>query len=121
MARRQHNAVYDELRLQRQTQSAMKLEIKLTDERYRQESIDEPGEMTTTWEADMEDCSIHAWFRVFESVLGAAGMSEKLIMRGACQLAFNECRDMKEMMALSNEYDLDFAAEQARLAADKDE
>jgi len=26
----------------------MKLEIKLTDERYKQKSIDEPGEMTTT-------------------------------------------------------------------------
>ena len=63
----------------------MKLEIKLTDERYKQTSIDEPGEMTTTWEADMDDCSVHAWFKVFESVLGAAGMTEKLVMRGACQ------------------------------------
>ena len=87
----------------------MKLEIKLTDERYRQESIDEPGEMVTTWEADMDDCSIHAWFKVFESVLGAAGMTEKLIMRGACQLAFNEYREVIAMKALSNEYDLAFA------------
>ena len=89
----------------------MKLEIKLTDERYRQESIDEPGEMTTTWEADMDDCSVHAWFKVFESVLGAAGMTEKLIMRGACQLAFNEYRTTEDMVKLSKDYDLDFAAE----------
>jgi hypothetical protein len=89
----------------------MKLEIKLTNERYRQESIDEPGEMTTTWEADMDDCSVHAWFKVFESVLGAAGMTEKLIMRGACQLAFNECRAIEDMVKLSKDYDLDFAAE----------
>jgi hypothetical protein len=89
----------------------MKLEIKLTDERYRQESIDEPGEMTTTWEADMDDCSVHAWFKVFESVLGAAGMTEKIIMRGACQLAFNECRATEDMVKLSKDYDLDFAAE----------
>jgi hypothetical protein len=89
----------------------MKLEIKLTDERCRQGSIDEPGETTTTWEADMDDCSVHAWFKVFESVLGAAGMTEKLIMRGACQLAFNECRATEDMVKLSKDYDLDFAAE----------
>lgn len=86
----------------------MKLEIKLIDERYKQTSIDQPGEMTTTWEADMDDCSVHAWFKVFESVLGAAGMTEKLIMRGACQLAFNECRELEEMKKLSSDYDLDF-------------
>jgi hypothetical protein len=79
----------------------MKLEIKLTDERYKQTNIDEPGEM--------DDCSVHAWFKVFESVLGAAGMTEKLIMRGACQLAFNECRDFEEMKKLSSDYDLDFS------------
>jgi hypothetical protein len=67
--------------------------------------------MTTTWDADMDDCSIHAWFKVFESVLGAAGMTEKLIMRGACQLAFNECRAIEDMVKLSKEYDLDFANE----------
>jgi hypothetical protein len=89
----------------------VKLEIKLTDERYRQGSIDEPGEMTTTWEADMDDCSVHAWFKVFESVLGAAGMTEKLIMRGACQLAFNEYRSVEDMVKLSKDYDLDFANE----------
>ena len=86
----------------------MKLEIKLIDERYNQGSIDEPAEMTTTWEAELDDCSVHAWFKVFESVLGAAGMNEKLIMRGACQLAFNEFRDIELMKALSKEYDLDF-------------
>jgi hypothetical protein len=86
----------------------MRLEIKLLDEGYKQSSIDEPSEMVTTWEAEMEDCSVHAWFHVFESVLGAAGISEKTIMRGACQLAFNECRDFEVMKALSKEYDLDF-------------
>ena len=88
----------------------MKLEIKLTDERYKPTSIDEPGEMTTTWEADMDDCSVHAWFKVFESVLGAAGMNEKLIMRGACQLAFNDCRAIEDMVKLSKDYELDFSA-----------
>lgn len=87
----------------------MKLQITLTDERYKQGSIDEPAEMVTTWEAEMDDCSVHAWFKVFESVLAAAGMTEKLIMRGACQLAFNECRDLETMKQLSKDYDLDFA------------
>ena len=92
----------------------MKLEIKLTDERYKQTSIDEPAEMTTTWEADMDDCSVHAWFKVFESVLGAAGMTEKLIMRGACQLAFNDCRSIEDMVKLSEDYELDFTSERQK-------
>lgn len=87
----------------------MKLQITLADERYKQRSIDEPGERVITWEAEMDDCSVHAWFKVFESVLGAAGMTEKLIMRGACQLAFNEYRDLETMKQLSKDYDLDFA------------
>ena len=86
----------------------MKLEIKLIDERYKQTSIDDPCEMTVTWEAEMDDCSVHAWFKVFESVLGAAGMNEKLIMRGACQLAFNDGRAEEDMAKLSKEYVLDF-------------
>lgn len=89
----------------------MNLKITITDESYAQGSIDEPGEMTTTWEVNLEDCSVHAWFKVFESVLGAAGMTEKLIMRGACQLAFNQYRDIEMMKTLSKEYDLDFAEE----------
>ena len=92
----------------------MKLEIKLVDERYNQTSIDEPAEMITTWEADMDDCSVHAWFKVFESVLGAAGMTEKLIMRGACQLAFNDCRAIEDMVKLSEDYELDFTSERQK-------
>jgi hypothetical protein len=32
-------------------------------------------------------------------------------MRGACQLAFNEYRAIEDMVKLSKDYDLDFAAE----------
>jgi len=32
-------------------------------------------------------------------------------MRGACQLAFNECRSVEDMVKLSKDYDLDFASE----------
>jgi hypothetical protein len=38
-------------------------------------------------------------------------MTEKLIMRGACQLAFNEYRTTEDMVKLSKDYDLDFANE----------
>lgn len=43
--------------------------------------------------------------------LAAAGMTEKLIMRGACQLAFNKCRSIEDMAKLSKDYDLNFADE----------
>ena len=84
----------------------MKLQITLTDERGQYGTIDEPGAMTTVWETCMDDCTVHAWFRVFESVLGAAGHNESLIMRGACQLAFNDCRDLQTMKTIAKEYDL---------------
>jgi hypothetical protein len=37
-------------------------------------------------------------------------MTEKLIMRGACQLAFNDARAEEDMAKLSEEYELDFAS-----------
>jgi hypothetical protein len=84
----------------------MNLKITLTDERGQYSSIDDPGPTTTTWDATMEDCSVHAWFKVFESVLAAVGHTERSIMTGACQLAFNDCRDPKAMKIIAKEYDL---------------
>jgi len=70
------------------------------------DDLDDTNAMTTFWNTDMDDCSIHAWFKVFDSVLGAAGFSETIIMRGACGLAFNECRDQKAMKQLATDYEL---------------
>lgn len=85
----------------------MNLKITVTDTRNSQYgSIDDPGKCTTTWEADMMDCSVHAWFQVFESVLRASGYTESIVMCGACQLAFNDARDPSAMQKLIEEYDL---------------
>jgi hypothetical protein len=84
----------------------MNLKITLTDERGQYSSIDDPGPTTTTWDANMEDCSVHAWFKVFESVLGSVGHTERSIMTGACQLAFNDCRNLETMKTIAKEYDL---------------
>lgn len=70
------------------------------------DDLDDTNAMTTFWNTDMDDCSIHAWFKVFDSVLGAAGFNETIIMRGACQLAFNDCRDQKAMKQLAADYEL---------------
>ena len=61
---------------------------------------------TSSWNADMKDHSVYAWLKVFNSVLDAAGFNKTIIMRGACQLAFNDCRDLQTMKKLAEEYDL---------------
>jgi hypothetical protein len=84
----------------------MNLKITLTDDRGQYSTIDDPGPTTTTWDANMDDCSVHAWFKVFESVLGSVGHTERSIMTGACQLAFNDCRSLETMKTIAKEYDL---------------
>ena len=87
----------------------MKLSITLANSRsHYDETIDSPAEVKMFWTSEMDDCSVHAWFKVFESVLAAAGYNEKLIMRGACELAFNDSRLPEDMKQLSKEYELDF-------------
>ena len=84
----------------------MNLKIILTDERGQYGTIDDPGVSTTTWDVNMDDCSIHAWFKVFESTVRAAGFLEVSVMAGACQLAFNDGRDQEAMKTLAKDYDL---------------
>ena len=54
----------------------------------------------------MTDCNVHAWFKLFESVLAAAGFRSDVIMRGACELVFNETRDPSMMQKVATDYDL---------------
>lgn len=82
----------------------MKLQIILESEGGM--DLDDTNKMTLNWNTNMDDCSIHAWFKVFESVVAAAGFSEAVIMKGACQLAFNDCRNQQMMKQLAKEYDL---------------
>jgi hypothetical protein len=70
------------------------------------DSISSTNEVTTTWETEMTDCNVHAWFKVFESVLAAVGFRSDVIMRGACELAFNETRDPSLMQKVAFDYDL---------------
>ena len=68
--------------------------------------LDDLNATTFKIETDMTDCSVHAWFKLFERVLGAQGFTEETIMRGAAELAFNDCRNLSAMDELIKEYDL---------------
>ena len=59
--------------------------------------LDEPNAVTTTISTEMSECSVHAWFQLFEQVLAMAGFQEVVIMQGGAQLAFNEARDVDAM------------------------
>jgi hypothetical protein len=76
----------------------MKLQITLKTESG--DVFDDTNVMTTFWSADMYDCSIHAWFKVFKSVLGTAGFDETSITSGSCKLVFGDCRDLEAIKAL---------------------
>lgn len=68
--------------------------------------LDEPKAVTTTISTEMSECSVHAWFQLFEQVLAMAGFQEVVIMQGGAQLAFNEARDVDAMRKVAEIYDL---------------
>lgn len=68
--------------------------------------LDDLGPVTTTISADMEDCSVHAYFKLFEQVLLVLGFCEENIASGGAQLAFNECRSVNLMRKVADMYDL---------------
>lgn len=70
------------------------------------DKLDDLNATTFRIETDMTDCSVHAWFKLFEKILGAQGFPEEVIMRGATELAFNDCRNPFFMDNLIKEYDL---------------
>jgi len=57
-------------------------------------------------ELDPSDMSTHQLFEAFSRVLAAMDYNEYSIMKGACNLVFNEMRDMEQMNKLIDEYDL---------------
>lgn len=69
-------------------------------------ALDEPNAVTTLISTEMSDCSVHAWFKVFEQVLAMAGFQEQVIMQGGAQLAFNESRSVETMRQVATIYDL---------------
>lgn len=68
--------------------------------------LDDPGTTTTTISSEMADCSVHAYFKLFEQLLAVAGFSEENIAMGAAQLAFNELRAVELMRKVACTYDL---------------
>ena len=68
--------------------------------------IDGLPEHDFTFEADMIDCSVHAWFDIFARVLAYEGFSEENICAGGCQLAFNEYRKPEMMKKIADRYEL---------------
>lgn len=72
----------------------------------RHGACDDHDEICTTVRTELKDCSVHTWFDVFARVLASAGFDESVIMRGACQLAFNETRSIAMMRAVAEEHDL---------------
>lgn len=81
-----------------------KIRIELT-ERFGNK-LDDPSETEIVLESDMLDCSIHAWFTLFEKILSYSGFSEYVIMAGATQMAFSEHRREEDMKKIAQEYDL---------------
>jgi hypothetical protein len=63
-------------------------------------------------EIDPSDMSTHQLFNVFSKLLAVMGYNEFSIMKGACGLAFNDMRDMKDMDKLVQEYELDHVSEE---------
>lgn len=73
------------------------------------DGLDDLKAVNTTISTDMSDCSVHAYFKLFEQVLLLLGFSEDIIAAGGAQLAFNECRDVSLMRKVADIYDLKLA------------
>ena len=55
---------------------------------------------------DVTEFNIHELFAAFEKVAKTLGYSDRVIMAGGCEIAFNEFRDTKDMERVAEEYDL---------------
>jgi len=80
--------------------------LSITLETSEGDRLDEPGPVSVTLSSEMSDCSVHAWFEVFQRVLALAGFNERVVMSGGCQLAFNETRSVDAMRDIAKQYDL---------------
>ena len=61
-----------------------------------------------TIRSDTTELNIHQYFNLFKSFLRAVDFSEYSIVKGACQLAFNDSNREDEMRKIAAEYDLDY-------------
>ena len=70
------------------------------------DELSSPQHISTNIMADLEDCDVNAYFKVFERVLGMLGFTESVIMAGAAELVFNEFRNKETMAAVAKRFDL---------------
>lgn len=70
------------------------------------DDIDGPNATRFELQTTMDECNVHGWFNVFHSVLRSQGFSDRAIMTGATQLAFNEQRDLKMMEEVASFFGL---------------
>lgn len=70
------------------------------------DGLDDTNAVTTEIITTLEDCSVHAYFRIFERVLALEGFNERVIMSGAARTAFNEFRNVEMMRSVAQEYSL---------------
>lgn len=80
--------------------------LSITLETSQGPALDDTNAVTTVISSEMSDCSVHAWFKLFERVLLMAGFSENTVMQGGAQLAFNELRSVEDMRKVAEIYDL---------------
>lgn len=85
---------------------SMYMRVTITLEQSPEYELSSLNAVKTVIETDMIECNIHGWFKLFDQVLRGAGFSEEIIMKGGCELAFNEWRKPEVMRRVAEEYDL---------------
>jgi hypothetical protein len=61
-----------------------------------------------TIRSETTDLNVHQYFYLFKSFLRAIDFAEYSIIKGACQLAFNDNNNENDMRKIADEYDLDY-------------
>jgi hypothetical protein len=62
-----------------------------------------------TIRSETTELNVHQYFNLFKSFLRAIDFAEYSIIKGACELAFNDSNREDEMKRIAAEYDLDCA------------
>ena len=61
-----------------------------------------------TIRSENTDLNVHQYFNLFKSFLRAIDFAEYSIIKGACQLAFNDSNTEADMRKIADEYDLGY-------------
>jgi len=68
--------------------------------------LDDMNDTVYEIHTNMTECSVHAWFTLFERILSSQGFTEETITRGALELAFKESRHPAMIDKLIKDYEL---------------